>query len=357
MALGSVMNHVNNQNSDNIETTKKKSRFQNSEGPYTKDQIHNFDIQAKTLYSDLIAISRKIITGIDAPYIEIYEKINTQVSSCVNILKNNPFLLTCIKYSTADNYLYAHTANTTLLSLAIGINMNLKKKELLILGASALLHDIGMTNFISLARKERKLNTFEINSIKKHSFIGIEKLNKIIDFRYGDKEIIERIIFQIHERHDGTGYPDGLQSNEIDILASIISTADSYEAMTHLRAWRGRLCGHFVLRKFIENNTSVFNPLTLKKLIEVLSIFPPGAIIELSNGTIAQVLKTNKGSLMRPMVKIIFDENYNPIKEQILDLVQYPLTSINDIITPEYLSKKNPAFAAELELSSLWIDW
>ncbi|MCG2726088.1 MAG: HD domain-containing protein [Elusimicrobia bacterium] len=337
--------------------TGKKNRFQNIEKSYTEKEIHSLDTQARAQYSNLIDLSRKIISGIDAPYIEIYEEAYSQTFNCIAMLKSNPFLLSYNKYSTADNYLYAHTANTALLSLAVGIALNLKEKELLILGISALLHDIGMTNFISLARKERKLNASEINSIKKHSFLGVKKLEKIIDFNYGDRERIEKIISQIHERYDGSGYPDGLKSDEIDILASIISVVDSYEAMTHIRSWRERIGFHLVVRQFIEEPPAGFDPVVLKKLIEVLSVFPHGSLIELSNGLIAQVLKINRNSILRPMVKIVLDENYNQTEEQILDLAQYPLTSIIDIVTIENLAKKNPVFAAELELSFLWIEW
>ncbi|MBU2529744.1 MAG: enoyl-CoA hydratase/isomerase family protein [Elusimicrobia bacterium] len=111
------------------------------------------------------------------------------------------------------------------------------------------------------------------------------------------------------------------------------------------------------IKNFIENNPPDFNPLILKKLIEVLSVFPPGSIVELSNGIKAQVIKINKGSLLKPMVKTILDENYNPIEEELLDLAQYPLTSVNAIVTRKDLTDNNPTFAAEIKLSSLWIEW
>ncbi len=187
--------------------------------------------------------------------------------------------------------------------------------------------------------------------------MSVKKLNRIIDFNYGIKEAVENIISQIHERHDGTGYPENLKGDEIHTLATVISAADFYEALTHLRAWRNRISCHAVIRKFIENHPTNFNPLIIKKLIGVLSVFPPGSIIKLSNGIIAQVLKINKGSLMRPMVRTILDKNYNRIEEEIIDLAQYPLTAIDDVITIADLHKGNPTFAAELELSLLWIEW
>jgi len=334
-----------------------RNRLQDSEKFYTLEEINNLDIQAKAMYSDIVCISRKILSGIDSSYIDIYEEAYAQISKCIALLKKNSFLLQYIKYSSVDNYLCAHTANTCILSLSIGIAMNLKEEELSVLGISALLHDIGMTNFISLARKERRLNAAEINLIQKHSLWGVKKLDKIIDFNYSTKERIGKIISPVHERYDGTGYPEGLKSNEIDLLPSIISIADFYEAMTHRRPWRKQNCCHSIIKNFIENNPPDFNPLILKKLIEVLSVFPPGSIVELSNGIKAQVIKINKGSLLKPMVKTILDENYNPIEEELLDLAQYPLTSVNAIVTRKDLTDNNPTFAAEIKLSSLWIEW
>ncbi|MBU2530448.1 MAG: HD domain-containing protein, partial [Elusimicrobia bacterium] len=253
-----------------------RNRLQDSEKFYTLEEINNLDIQAKAMYSDIVCISRKILSGIDSSYIDIYEEAYSQISKCIALLKKNSFLLQYIKYYSADNYLCAHTANTCILSLSIGIAMNLKEEELSVLGISALLHDIGMTNFISLARKERRLNAAEINLIQKHSLWGVKKLNKIIDFNYSTKERIGKIISPVHERYDGTGYPEGLKSNEIDLLPSIISIADFYEAMTHRRPWRKQTCCHSIIKNFIENNPPDFNPLVIKKLIEVLSVFPPG---------------------------------------------------------------------------------
>ncbi len=337
------------------DTPLRLSSHSSSQTEDTQKEYLLLDTQAKEIYSGLLAISRKIISGIDASYIEIYEEALLQISKCVQTLKSNPFLIKYTQYSTADNYLYAHTANVTILSLAIGIELHIK--ELSILGIAALFHDTGMTNFTQLTRKERKLSEYEINAIRHHPFLSIQKLNKIIDFDYKDKKVIEEIILQVHERFDGSGYPKELKADEINILASIISVADSSEAMIHPRAWRGAMDYHLVIKRLIETKQTHFNPLILKKFIQTVTIFPPGSIVELSDGTMAQVLKINKGSLMRPVIQLILDADFNPIENKIVDLMKYPLTSIDNIVTFEKLSQKNARFAAELELSRIWIEW
>lgn len=321
----------------------------------TQKDYPALDAQAKEAYSDILAISRKIISGIDSSYIEVYEEALSQISKCVHTLKSNPFLIKHTQYSTANNYLYSHTANTMILSLAIGMELNIK--ELSILGIAALFHDTGMTNFTHLTRKEKKFNKHEIEAVRHHPFLSVKKLNKIIDFNYKDKQVIEEIILQVHERFDGSGYPKGLKADEINILASIISVADSSEAMTHPRAWREAMDCHSVIKCLIETRQTHFNPLILKKFIKTMTIFPPGTIVTLSDGTMAQVLKINNGSLMRPVIRLILDADFNPIENKIVDLMKYPLSSINNIVTLEKLSQKNKRFAAELELSRIWIEW
>ena len=313
------------------------------------------DAQAKETYSGILAVSRKIISGIDASYIEVYEEALLEISKCIQTLKSNPFLIKYTQYSTADNYLYAHTTNITILSLAIGMELHIK--ELSILGIAALFHDTGMTNFTYLTRKEKKFNKHEIEAVRHHSFLSVKKLNKILDFNYKDKQVIEEIILQVHERFDGSGYPKGLKADEINILASIISVADSSEAMTHPRAWREAMDCHSVIKCLIETKQTHFNPLILKKFIKTMTIFPPGAIVALSDGTMAQVLKINKGSLMRPVIRLILDADFKPIENKIIDLIKCPLISIDNIVTLETLFKKNKRFAAELELSKIWIEW
>lgn len=69
--------------------------------------------------------------------------------------------------------------------------------------------------------------------MERHSVIGEEILRNVDDY-----EEIAGVVRSHHERVDGTGYPDRLQSDEIPLLARIIAVADAYNAMTSDRPYR-----------------------------------------------------------------------------------------------------------------------
>lgn len=118
------------------------------------------------------------------------------------------------------------------LAEALGFNSsdaNLIKK------ASAL-HDIGKVGVPDyILNKPEKLNDKEFAVIKEHSMIGFEILR---DSTLNVFEIGAVVALEHHERWDGTGYPYGLQGEEIAIEARIVQVADVFEALTHDRCYR-----------------------------------------------------------------------------------------------------------------------
>ena len=69
--------------------------------------------------------------------------------------------------------------------------------------------------------------------MRQHTVIGAEILHKVP----GSNEI-EDMVLHHHERMDGTGYPDGLQGDEVPFFVRILAVADGFEAMTARRAYR-----------------------------------------------------------------------------------------------------------------------
>ncbi|WP_372589034.1 HD-GYP domain-containing protein [Fervidobacterium pennivorans subsp. shakshaketiis] len=105
----------------------------------------------------------------------------------------------------------------------------------LIKKASAL-HDIGKVGVPDyILNKPGKLDDKEFSIIKEHSLIGFEILR---DSTLDVFEIGAVVALEHHERWDGTGYPYGLQGEEIAIEARIVQVADVFEALTHDRCYR-----------------------------------------------------------------------------------------------------------------------
>jgi len=161
--------------------------------------------------------------------------------------KHQLFVRTTIALAAAieakDHYTHGHTTRVTNFSLEIAqkINQNSKKtfdnKFLENLHIASLLHDIGKIGVPEhILNKRSGLTIGERNRIKEHPMIGVNILKSIKELEFPMLGVKYH-----HERFDGLGYPEGLIGEQIPLLASIISVADSFDAMTTDRPYRPAL--------------------------------------------------------------------------------------------------------------------
>ncbi|MCK9615730.1 MAG: HD domain-containing protein [Candidatus Omnitrophica bacterium] len=139
-----------------------------------------------------------------------------------------------------DKYTIGHTERVANYCLVIAYA--LKKREkiegwekfLENLKIAALFHDIGKIGIPeSILHKEVTLNGEERKVMESHPLIGANILNHIEEFR----EALEGVKYH-HEKYDGTGYPYHLKGRKIPLIASIISLADTFDAMITDRPYR-----------------------------------------------------------------------------------------------------------------------
>lgn len=133
-----------------------------------------------------------------------------------------------------DPYTKGHSNRVRLISIEIARKMGLSEKEIDILEYGAMLHDVGKIGVRDdILQKKGKLTDEEFDHIKSHPTVGAKIVEDISYY----KPMIACIKHH-HEKYDGTGYPDSLKGREIPLLARIIATADTYDAMTSTRPYR-----------------------------------------------------------------------------------------------------------------------
>lgn len=127
-----------------------------------------------------------------------------------------------------------HINRVAFWSEKIGQRIELSADELDILNKGAILHDIGKIGIPDgILNKPGALTVEEFEIIKKHTVIGENILKSLKSFN-----LIRPIVRHHHEKLDGSGYPDGLKSTEIDILTRIVAIVDIYDALTMDRPYR-----------------------------------------------------------------------------------------------------------------------
>jgi cyclic di-GMP phosphodiesterase len=135
---------------------------------------------------------------------------------------------------TRDQETHGHSERVVSYSLRLGREYGLNRKEMKALEFGSLLHDIGKIGVPdSILRKPSKLTEEEWVLMREHPLHG-QQILRGIEFLQG----AARVVAQHHEKWDGTGYPLGLQEEDIDVNARIFAVADAFDAITSDRVYR-----------------------------------------------------------------------------------------------------------------------
>ena len=133
-----------------------------------------------------------------------------------------------------DVYTAGHQARVAQLSREIAQTMGLPKDQVNGTYMAGLIHDIGKIYVpAEILTRPGQLSEVEFNLVKEHPRVGAEILQQV-EFPWP----VAQIILQHHERLDGSGYPNGLQGEEILLEAKILAVADTVEAMSSHRPYR-----------------------------------------------------------------------------------------------------------------------
>jgi putative nucleotidyltransferase with HDIG domain len=174
-----------------------------------------------------------------------------------------------------DSYTRWHSEHVTKYSLAIAGAMHCRHYEVEVIKQAALLHDIGKIGIRdNVLLKDGRLTDEEFNQIKSHPGKG-EEIIKSLSF-LKDASVLIR---HHHEKYDGSGYPDGIKGNAIEIGARILAVADSFDAMTTDRPYRKQLALEEVLKELESKKGTQFDPAVVDAFLTILkqtpSIFKP----------------------------------------------------------------------------------
>jgi putative nucleotidyltransferase with HDIG domain len=156
----------------------------------------------------------------------------------------------------SDPYTSGHSMRVSAYSEAIARELGLPQGKIDLIKSAALLHDIGKIGIDKkILNKDGKLEKEEFDTIKSHPEIGATIIS---DLSYLSN--IAEIIRHHHERNDGRGYPDGLDHDKIPLETSILTIADSFDAMTTNRPYRHSLSLETALNEIQTNAGTQFNP-------------------------------------------------------------------------------------------------
>jgi len=154
-----------------------------------------------------------------------------------------------------DPYTAGHQRRVAWLGANIARQMKLSDESISTIKQAGLVHDIGKLSIpLEILNKVGALTQTEFDSIKKHPQTGFDFLHRI-----GFPHNVEQIVWQHHERLNGSGYPKGLIGEQILLETRILSLADVIDAMAVARPYRPSLGVIAALTEIVKNQSVLYD--------------------------------------------------------------------------------------------------
>ncbi len=155
-----------------------------------------------------------------------------------------------------DQYTAGHQKHVMKLATSIAKKMELEKNRVSYLRLAAMVHDVGKIIVpAEILNKPGQLNSIEISFIRQHPVAGRD-IFKQVDIDYP----VSKIIYQHHERIDGSGYPEGIKGDEMMLEAKILAVSDVVEAMSSHRPYRPAPGIDAALEEIEKNSGTLYDP-------------------------------------------------------------------------------------------------
>jgi len=231
--------------------------------------------------------------------------------------------------------LYFHSLNVTMLSMMMARDIHLPQEVVGVLGMGALFHDIGRKEIPSnILLKADPLTKAEQHLYEMHCQYGVD-----VGQRLKLAPPILAIIREHHEMFDGTGYPGKLKGESIGLLSRIVAIANYYDELCNPPVIANAMTPNEALSTMFAKLRSRFDPKLLQVFIRCLGVYPPGTVVQLSNGVIGMVATVNTAKPMKPII-VIYDENIPREEAILLDLERETDLNVAKAIKPAQVPRE-----------------
>lgn len=240
------------------------------------------------------------------------------------------FVKLAIDPGAGENNDYHHCVRVSELSMAIAAVMDYPRQKIEELGMGCLIFRSAMSQKTKELRElTRELSVLEKLEFEKNPMLMFAAMQEVADL----PKAASQVAYQIYERWDGTGYPRQRSGNQIHPLARIASVADCYVALTSGRPHRAALEPYIAVKEILEaTKDRKFDPKVIKAFLKTICLYPIGSYVELSDGSVASVERSNIESYDNPVVKLLLDSENHSVESKVIDLAEFPHLFVTNTI-------------------------
>ena len=225
-----------------------------------------------------------------------------------SVMKNESAMSWLVRMRETSDYLYTHSVSSAIWATVMARHLGMPKDAIESIGLGAMLLDIGKTRLpAEILSKPGRLTDEELRIARSHVEHGIAILEE-------SGNVDPRVMIMVrthHERHDGSGYPKGLSGQQIPVDGRIAGIVDYYDAVTSKRPYAKAQSSYDCLRSLNKQAGSAFQTEMVEQFIQSIGFFPPGTLVQLSDGSVAVVIAQNRRHRLKPEVLLLLDPEHN----------------------------------------------
>jgi HD-GYP domain-containing protein (c-di-GMP phosphodiesterase class II) len=220
---------------------------------------------------------------------------DTMIAGIVTAMDNPKTAMSLVDVAGSNGVAWGlseHALNVCMLSLLIGRQLGLEAEGLQELGRGALFHDVG---YRALPMKVR----FSMAGMKIQSDPELEQCHpevgrKLMASFPDTGPAVLAMISQHHERMDGSGFPYGMKAPDLSLLTKIVMVADYYDELCNAPDPQSSLSPHAALSRLFRHvvmtgDSSKFCRTVVQALVQAIGVYPPGSLVELTDGDLGVV--------------------------------------------------------------------
>lgn len=190
----------------------------------------------------LKAVANQIATSLHNHFLfkDLSEKLgeNKRLYEDLRVIYHDTIQAFVAAIDAKDPYTKNHSFRVARYVVAIAKELGWSENDIEGIYMAGLLHDVGKIVISdSILKTDRKLNADEIEEMKRHPELSYKILSKI---KFPWKDVVHTVRHH-HERLDGRGYPDAVNSDSLSDSVKMLTLADSFDAMTTNRPYRGKM--------------------------------------------------------------------------------------------------------------------
>ena len=279
-----------------------------------------------------LKVSRKVMMDVEASLHRVFQSIQANQrpdlkdiakatrNMVASVIRNPNAVLWLSRTKQYDDFTYQHSLSTAVWALVCGRELGLNEGLLNHLGMGCMLSQVGKLKLPeTIVKNEGRLNSDDYVIYRTYVEKGVACLEDT-----GVSRAILSIVQNHRERHNGSGFPEGIRGDKIPLLAKIAGLAEYFESLVSSRNASESMTPARAVSQLYDFRNIEFQEELVQKFVSAVGVYPTGSLVELSDGQRGVVVSHSPERRLWPKVMVMTDREHKPLKTaKIVDLARF----------------------------------